>query len=165
MKVLKYAVFFLMLGFFAFSCVQPPNYPAAPEIDYIGINQLSIGQGNANSPDDTLVVQFSFTDGDGDLSGDNDSIDIFFTDSRRGSLIPYRIPLISNQGTGNGISGEITVRIPNKPFGICCALEGFSACEPLPGMVDTFSYGIQIRDQANNYSNKVQTETITILCN
>ncbi|GJM32945.1 MAG: hypothetical protein DHS20C18_19460 [Saprospiraceae bacterium] len=165
MKVVNYAVFFLVFGFLTYSCVQPPDYPNAPEITYLGVNQTSIGQGNLNSINDTLVVQFAFTDGDGDLSGDSDSIDIFFTDSRRGSLIPYRIPLISNQGTGNGISGEITVRIPNKPFGICCALEGFSACESLPGMVDTFSYGIQIRDQANNYSNKVQTETITVLCN
>lgn len=155
-------VFVLVMG-----CIKPPDYPDEPRIGYIGVNQNTIAQGNGNSPADTLAVLFSFTDGDGDLGTTTDSIDVFLTDSRDGFTNNFKLPVIPEQGLGNGISGEITIRIPNKPFNICCTYpDGADACLPNPSYpIDTFSYGIRIRDRAGRMSNLVQTEKITILCN
>lgn len=157
----------LVLAFLAHSCVQPPNYPNTPEIAYIGVNQQSIVQGNANNPADTLKITFSFTDGDGDLGAEGNIVDLFLTDSRDGFTDIKKLPVIPDQGIGNGISGEITVRLPNKPFSICCIYPDSSqSCEANPNFpTNEISYMIQIQDRAGNMSNKIQTETITILCN
>lgn len=166
--MLKYAVLFLALTLtLAIACIKPPDYPDEPKIDYIGLSKNVIAQGNGNSPADTLAVVFGFTDGDGDLGSATDSVDIFLTDSRDGFTNSFKLPVIPEQGIGNGISGEITIRIPNKPFNICCTYpDGFDACLPNPNFpVDTFSYGIRIRDRAGRFSNSIQTGTITILCN
>lgn len=154
------------LAFLLFSCVQPPNYPNTPEITYIGLNQPSIVQGNTNAPLDTLEITFAFTDGDGDLGIEGNTFDIFLTDSRDGFTDIKKLPIIPDQGIGNGISGEITVRLPNR-LNICCTYpDGSTSCVPNPNFpTDTMSYSIQIQDRAGNKSNKIQTETITILCN
>lgn len=149
------------------NCIQPPNYPDEPEIGFMSLNKSEIAQGNTGALADTLAVTFSYTDGDGDLGFDGDSIDVFLTDSRDGFVNKFKLPVIPDQGTGNGISGEITLRIPNKPFNICCTFpNGATACQPNTEFpTDTVSYMIQIKDRAGNLSNKVQTETLTILCN
>lgn len=152
--------------FFA-TCTQPPDYPKEPSIEFMGFSQPSIAQGTPNAPLDTLAVTFSFTDGDGDLGSENDSLDVFLTDSRDGFVTNFKLPFIPEQGGGSGISGDITVKIINKPFNICCAnLITGEACKPnVPGPTDTLSYFIQIRDRAGNFSNKTRTSTLTLLCN
>lgn len=162
-------IYFLLLPGLAFllhSCVQPPNYPDEPEIAYIGLNQQSIVQGNVGTPLDTLEITFGFTDGDGDLGIEGNTFDIFLTDSRDGFTDIKKLPVIPDQGIGNGISGEITVRLPNR-LNICCTYpDGSTSCMPNPNFpTDTMSYTIQIQDRAGHMSNKIQTEMITILCN
>ena len=142
---------FTLSVFFFVACEQPPNYPIEPEIEYVGVNRNIIAQGSFNAPLDTLIVTFSFTDGDGDI-GDDSLTNVFLFDSRTGDLAePIKVKPIPSQGTGNGISGEIS---------------GNTSCVSTPEQpVDTFSYTIQLRDRAGHFSNKVQTEPITILCN
>lgn len=167
MKALKYSFFFIAVASLVYACIKPPNYPKEPVLSDINLNKNSIAQGNGNSPADTLIVNFSFTDGDGDLGDQGDSVDVFLTDSREGFVNNYKLPMIPEQGVGNGISGEITIKIPNKPFNICCTYPDQSdPCIPNPSFpVDTFSYNIRIRDRAGHLSNAIRTEKITILCN
>lgn len=154
-------IFVLLLG-----CAKPPNYPLTPVIKYEGVNKKEIAQGNAAAEEDYLNITFSFTDGDGDISFERDSLDVFLTDSRDGSRLPYRLPSISTQGVGNGISGNITIRILNK-LQICCTFpNGATPCTKSTQFpTDTFSYFIQMRDRAGNWSNTIQTDVITVLCN
>ncbi|MCO6487136.1 MAG: hypothetical protein J5I98_01905 [Phaeodactylibacter sp.] len=156
----------LCLAFLVNSCVQPPNYPNTPEIAYVGVDQNTIHQGNAGNLPDTLEITFSFTDGDGDLGTDGEAFDVFLTDSRDGFTDIKKLPIIPDQGIGNGISGEITIRLPNRPFGICCIYpDNPNSCEPNPDIpTNEISYQIQIQDRAGNMSNTIQTEVITILC-
>jgi hypothetical protein len=161
-------VLLLALGFAAFSCVQPPDYPVEPELEYIGFNKLTFPQGGANAPFDTLVLRLGFTDGDGDLGNDDAAIDIFITDSRTPDFPEIRkLPVIPEEGVGNGISGEIILRFPNQVSQLCCLVEGEQGCSgPIPGVPsDTFSYQVQIQDRAGNLSNVVQTEMVTLICN
>lgn len=166
MKHLRQIGAFLLIVAFMYSCVQPPNYPDEPIIEFLSLNKNAIAQGNGSADPDTLAVTFSFTDGDGDLGFEGDSIDVFLTDSRDNFVNRFKLPLIPDQGTGNGISGEITLKIPNTPFNICCTYpNGATACQPnAEFLTDTMSFKIQIRDRSDNYSNPIQTETITILC-
>lgn len=163
----SYKVLFLIIGIATSACIKRPEYPFEPVIQYEGLNKRMIAQGSSSALPDTLNLKFSFTDGDGDLGYENDSLDIYLTDSRDGFVETLKLPVFPSQGTGNGISGEITVRIFNKPFNICCTYpNGQVPCTPSTVFpTDTFSYGIQIRDRAGNFSNKVQSEVITILCN
>lgn len=161
-------ILLFVVGVFLFqSCVQPPDYPNEPIVEFLRLNKNTIAQGNTNASPDTLDVVFMFTDGDGDIGYEGDSIDVFLEDSRDGFINRFKLPVIPDQGSGNGISGEVTLKIPNTPFNICCTFpDGSTACQPNTMFpVDTFSYTIQIRDRTGTWSNKVQSELITILCN
>ena len=147
------------------SCVKPPQFPVEPVITYRGVDNAQVFQGSATAPNDTLTLRFSFTDGDGDLSFANDSVDIFLVDSRVPQFpITYRIPSINPEGASNGIEGDIWVNIPNKPLNICCYINGQACAASSSQAIDTFSYSIQIRDRAGNNSNVIRTEKITVLC-
>jgi hypothetical protein len=170
MKTLNY-LWLLLLALGLYNCTQPPDYPVEPVIfpPEAGriLNRQAIVQGSTTAPFDTLVVTFGFTDGDGDIGTRGDSLDVFLTDSRDGFVNFYKLPVIPQQGAGNGISGEVTLRIPNKPFNICCTFpDGSTACQPNQNFpTDRYYYTIQIRDQANNFSNELDTEELTVLCN
>lgn len=153
-------LYFLPVLFFA-ACVNPPDYPDEPVITYEGINKAQIYQ-FTNGPLDSIRIQFSFTDGDGNLSN-GDSIDIFLTDSRLGIQTPFSFPAIPSEGTGNGISGDVFIDIINTT-GICCIFRNRLCIADDNFPVDTFSYSIQIQDRAGNLSNIIQTEPIEILC-
>ena len=157
----------MLLSTATWSCVNAPDYPTEPVIEYLAANKTTIAQGNAGARPDTLLIRFSFTDGDGDIGFESDSLDVFLTDSRDGFVELKKLPVIPREGAGNGISGNISLRIPNTPFRICCTFpNGATACQPNEQfLTDTFSYAIQIRDRSNNFSNKIRTETFTILCN
>lgn len=167
MNLSRITFVFFFFVFFAMACVKPPDYPETPVIYYKEVNKNVIAQGNTNALPDTLAISFEFEDGDGDIGSDGDSLDVFLTDSRDGFVNKFKLPVIPDQGTGNGISGEVTLYVPNQPFNICCTYpDGAQACLPNPSFpTDTFSFSIQMRDREGRLSNIIQTETITILCN
>ncbi|MFK8160846.1 MAG: hypothetical protein AB8H12_00145 [Lewinella sp.] len=156
-------LFLLPMVFLAVACVNPPEFPNEPVLTFEALNKSQIYQ-FTNGPLDSLQIHFSFTDGDGDLSQlDSDSIDVFLTDSRLGLQTPFRLPLIPPEGTGNGISGDIFINLINTT-GICCIFNNRLCAEDPTYPVDTFSYTIQIKDRAGNFSNIIRTDQIDILC-
>ena len=167
MKQLTIFLFSALAAMILASCVKRPDYPIEPVLNFIGMNKQIIAQGSPSSAADTLAITFGFTDGDGDLGHPDGTLDIFLTDSRDGFEETLKLPVIPEQGSGNGISGEITVLVFNKPFNICCTYpNGQVPCTPSTVFpTDTFSYSIRIRDRAGHFSNSVQSERITILCN
>ncbi len=166
MKIIKYSIALFVIGSLVLlGCTEPPDYPDEPRIEFLSVNKNQVRQGSATAISDTLIITFSFTDGDGDLG--SDSTNFFIRDSRDNSLIPNRIFPLPKQGTGNGVSGEITVRIPSKVAGpnICCIFPDRRVCQTDPRFPrDTFSYLIEIKDRAGNLSNQIRTPTLTILC-
>lgn len=161
---------FLPVALILTHCIQPPDYPVEPVIEYIGMNKKVLNQNQGNNFTDTLEVYLKFTDGDGDL-GDKDSSNIFYTDSRTGFENVRKINPISELGSGNGVSGELYLkflsgRVVGSPD-ICCAIPErnlvcfVNAAKP----TDTMSFFIRIRDRAGNYSNTVKTEVFQIKCN
>jgi len=163
-----YLLGFVGLAIWLSGCANAPTYPIEPEIEYVGMNRTEILQSRNNvSQIDTLIIRFSFTDGDGDL-GDADSINIFMTDSRDGFRHSFKVNEIPQLGSGDGISGEIALKITNSPSTkfFCCTFPNTNlACIPSEEFpVDEMFYTLQIRDRAGNLSNEIQTEPISILC-
>lgn len=147
-------------------CTKPPNYPDEPQIEFDSWSSPVVIQ-----EFDSLWVNLSFTDGDGDI-GDIENTNepyVFLTDTRDNDLNPpaSTLPLVPQQGAGNGISGTISVRLQ----GVCCKIldtdpNNRRACEQTVGFIDrdTVVFEIYILDQAGNKSNVIQTDPLILLC-
>ncbi len=160
MKILSLSL--LLVFTILISCTKPPDYPIEPVIEFSSLSQTFMSQGEP--PTDSLYMTFSFTDGDGDLGSQGDSLDVFLSDTRFGLFnITFRLPFVPEQGAGNGISGEITIGLP----GTCCIFPN-NVSEPC-GINPEFPtnalfYEVYIRDRAGNESNRIISEEITLLC-
>ena len=167
MKLIQYFPFILVA--IIISCTKPPDYPIEPVIEFERLNKNVMVQSQEKT--DSVVVTFSFTDGDGDL-GHNDSIqDIFLKDIRFPEAeglnpIPFKLPFVPVQGVGNGISGEISV----LTYTSCCTYPPgtFLPCDTTAYTqfpTDTLIYEIYIKDRAGNESNRILTAPIILNCN
>ncbi|MBT8221304.1 MAG: hypothetical protein KJP00_15865 [Bacteroidia bacterium] len=151
----------ILITILIFSCVKEDEFSIIPEITYIGQTKISMNQGAFM--EDSLFVQFSFTDGDGDI-GDQDSINIFLTDTRQDFTTTYRIPEIPDVAVNDAIEGTVTLLL----FTTCCLYTDNSQapCTPSTSMpMDEVTYTLQIRDRAGNMSNSITLQPITLLCN
>jgi hypothetical protein len=157
----RHLTFAIFSSFLLSECATPPDYPDEPVITYKYMSGNSMKQ-NSNSLADSLLLTFSFTDGDGDL-GSNDSVAIFIEDGRDGfDKPPYKIPFIDQQGAGNGISGEISILLNTT----CCTFgNGYPPCSVVPNIpYDTLTYRVYIRDRAGHKSNLIETPQILLYC-
>ena len=164
----KYIFWSFLVSLIIASCSQAPEYPLEPIISYEGLSRIDIPQSSGSvSQLDTMVIRIGFTDGDGDL-GDQDSINIFLTDSRDGFQHIFKINEIPELGSSAGISGQIAIKLTNSPSTkyFCCTFPNTRVtCIPSTEFpFDTMSYSIRIRDRAGNFSNQIRTETFRVLC-
>ena len=113
MKALKYTLFLSIAMFIA--CTKPPDYSDTPEIAFISLSETTMTQGSQNEEFITLTI--SFTDGDGDIGIDGGEPSVYFKDLRDGSeFITFVAPVVPEQGVGNGISGEMYIKVNTT----CC---------------------------------------------
>jgi len=152
--------FLTLLAISFSSCLKAPDYPLEPVIEFMSVSKSAFRQGFAAR--DSVIIAFTFTDGDGDL-GSNDSLNVFVTDSRDNFVAnKYRIPFVPEEGTGNGISGEIYITV----YSTCCYFpDNTPPCTPsTQNPLDSLTYKIQIRDRAENWSNTIETDKIYVIC-
>lgn len=150
----------VLIGMMTFSCINRPDFPDEPVIEFISMNRNQLVQDNFNT--DSLRVTFSFTDGDGDL-GNNDSLNIFIRDNRDQFIASqYRLPMLPTEGASRGIEGELTITV----YTTCCIFpDGTPPCTPSQLYPrDTLTYDIFIKDRAGNISNTITTNPIILLC-
>lgn len=143
------------------ACLNPPEYPIEPQIEYLRMTKNFMVQNQLNT--DSLLLTIGFTDGDGDIGLDGGGFDLFITDTRDNFMPPaYRIPKVPEQGIGNGISGEISFII----YTTCCFFpNGQDPCTPSASYpVDTLSYLVYIKDRAGHQSNIIETPPILLQC-
>jgi hypothetical protein len=152
-------------------CVQPPDYPIEPVITFDGLSPNTTLQQPFFRTSDTVYtdIRFSFTDGDGDIGFDDSEASLIITDTRLpGIPLNYRLPKVPEEGSGNGISGTVLVRVPVS----CCIPDPINniplpACDTLsPSMQlrDTLVYTIQIKDRAGHLSNVAETAPVFLIC-
>ncbi len=163
-KITARLLLFLLVASGLYGCLRAPDYPKEPRIAFLGMSKNTVAQSLLNK--DSILIRFSFTDGDGDIgnTADDNTLNIFLRDSRDSFIAnQYRIPFVPSEGAANGISGEITV----VAYTTCCYYpdELEIPCTPsLTYPVDTLRYLIHIVDRAGNLSNVIETPDIYILC-
>ncbi len=154
----------LVLAVSGWQCLDSPNFPNVPFIEFTGISKDTLDQGIFQQ--DYLVVQFHFQDGDGDIGRKNlqDTNNIFFIDERTGTLDnTFAIPPIPQEGAANGIEGDVKIVL----YSTCCIYnDGSDPCTINPSTpYDTVVYRIFITDQAHHKSNDILTTPIILRCN
>lgn len=140
------------------ACIKPPDYPVEPQIEFISVSKSELVQFT-----DTLRINFSYTDGDGDIGVELDTLydnNVIVTDSRTGFEETFRIPVVPQQGASNGISGEISLLLEYT-----CCINSSPICTPTPGVgPEEIIYSVQMFDKAGNASNIIQTTPIFLIC-
>ncbi len=139
------------------ACVQPPDYPIEPEIEFVGVSKSEVLQ-----LVDTFMITFAYTDGDGDIGPNPNAQEnnVTITDSRTGVEETFRVPEVPEQGAANGISGEISLLV----YASCC-LNSSPICQPTPNAnPEEIIYTIQMQDKAGNQSNVITTSPINLIC-
>ena len=154
------AVCFIFLS--TVTCTSPPDYPIIPHIDFVSMSKNIMRSGQIGT-EDSVYVTLSFTDGDGDLgntANSPNSLNIFTVNKLYNQPADsFRLPFIPEQGTKNGISGQIRLRLLTS----CC--KGAYPCDPfITKKYDTLTYDITIKDRANHISNVVTTPPILLQC-
>jgi hypothetical protein len=158
------ALFMLFsIGFAA--CVRPPDYPIEPRLEFVGLSKSTVLQDGLVGPRDTFFLTVSFTDGDGDIGFQDSDSTLYVVDTRKkGSRIRVNdvqgLPSVPQQGAGNGITGEIRMRI----FGGCCTNSLIPCSAPFTFPRDTVIYEVYIKDRAGNESNRIAIPPVYILC-
>lgn len=147
------------------NCTKPPEYPIEPVIEFMGLSKTSMKQ--SAFPQDSLILTFSFTDGDGDLgqSPSDTSFSITMIDTRDGFVSnKFKVPVIPEQGAGNGVSGEVSILL----FTTCCIFPQDSGLPPCVASTefptDSVSFEIHLTDRAGNQSNSIFTPPIILRC-
>ncbi len=111
-------------------CVQPPDYPDEPVIEFVSLSKSTMKQTPLGP--DSILISFNFTDGDGNLgsvNGEETFLSKTAATVSTNRLIRYLYPAA---GAGNGISGMISIVVPNT----CCIYIDPSgvplACDDVP---------------------------------
>lgn len=160
-QIITVNLLFFLIIFSA--CVRKPDFPDIPHLEFTGMDKTAMIQGNLNS--DSIYIYLKFTDGDGDLGFETtDSLpNLFVIDSRTGNIAEsIKIPKLPDTGTGNGVSGEIELKL----YTTCCLFKNnippCSVIDSIP--FDTLFYKIYLIDRAGNVSDTVSTEPIVLEC-
>jgi hypothetical protein len=159
MNAKNYSLLFLFALITVTAC-KKPDYPNEPELEYKSISKTYMKQNGQ----DSLVLTFAYTDGDGDIGSDvNDNI--FVRDSRTGGLIAsYRFPNDTDQEVGAYRKGELQLII----YSACCIYNdtSYADCGPNPNQLeDTLRYTIEVVDQSGNESNIIESDEVYLECN
>jgi hypothetical protein len=148
------------------SCVKPPDYSDTPTLEFRNFSKSTLNQGVFGEDSITLVLYF--TDGNGDFGTPGQGVEknIFITDNRTKQVFrEYKAPFVPVVGSGNGISGTISIKI----YSTCCIFPESSGIFPCEKSLDfpenDLSLDVYIKDRAGNNSNIITTSTIKLLCN
>ncbi len=156
----KVVFFFLIASILVLVSCKKKEYPKEPILSFKSIAKTSMKQ---NGQDSTVLI-FSYTDGDGDIGSDSDD-NIFLRDSRNQQLLAtYRFPNEVDGKEGEYRKGELQLIV----YSGCCIYSDslYAACMPNPNQIqDTMRYSIEVIDKAGNRSNILLSDKILLECN
>ena len=153
-------ILFLIIICFAFACTKEstttnqindpnPNLSEIPEI-----NLISISSNNVKSGVDSLSFVIDYQDGNGDLgTPDPDIPSIEIIDQRDTEILVfnYHLQPLAPIDSEIAITGELNIVLDHTII-----LDDSNDSE-------TTTFTIRLKDRAGNWSNTVETETITIV--
>ncbi|HEX5001108.1 MAG TPA: hypothetical protein VFW78_01320 [Bacteroidia bacterium] len=140
----------------ASSCKKEGSLPVVPQIEFKKLDKYA----SSFSGIDSLVLTFSFEDGDGDIgtpSSDTITRDIYVTlfEKQNGVFVPivfpdptlmtYRLPYLQPTGNNTSLKGDVVISYLGYLIGI-------------PN--DTVRYDLYIKDRAGHISNTITSNEI-----
>lgn len=143
----------LILGliFLFAGCNRDPLFPVEPKIEVINISPSKV-----KSLRDSIIVQFRFEDGDGNIGvlpeDDPNTVNLFLIDSRINDfpnqdsskfVYTYRIPNLTQDTRNPSIQGEVSVKIDFTTI--------FSVFAP----TEQVRYQIKFYDRAGNLAKPI----------
>jgi hypothetical protein len=143
----KAFLFFACLFIFFSACSNDDDLKdPVPSISLISISPKAVFENK-----DSIVIRFSYKDGDGDLGENQAGLrNLFVTDLRINVTDSFRIQQLAPTIVESPISGSIRLTIPST----------FITNDTAQSEV--VSYRLQVRDRAGNKSNKLVTPAITV---
>lgn len=142
----------LSLVFGLMSCSDEETFPLTPVISFKSLEKFT-----AQSGADSLMLTFSFTDGDGDIGSapaDTFGRDVYvrlfesnngvFQEAPLSAPLEYRVPFLEPRGNNESLKGDIKINID------------YNVLRPN----DTIFYKVSLEDRAGNRSNEITTSTI-----
>ena len=162
MMLTKQLIYLFMAALLINSCVDSPEFPDTPNIEFISFTEQSDG---------SAIITIEFQDGDGNIGEfmydppivNNLFLDYYrkndegvYKDTAESGKAYYAIPLdyskpsLTPLGQNKVLQGEIQIKIDNPWF------------DPGANKDDTIKYNIQLHDRDSNESNIVTTGPIPI---
>lgn len=143
----------LSIGLFSLSsCNDEETFPITPVIAFKTLEKFQSLSGL-----DSLVLTFSFTDGDGDIGtavSDTFGRDVYarlfeknngvFEEAQLSAPLEYRVPYLEPSGNNSSLKGDIRINID------------YNILRPN----DTIYYKVVLEDRAGNRSNEISTATM-----
>jgi len=149
---LKVFIFFILCGLFL-SCSkedeeisEPTTYSDVPEIKFERLESTEL-----KAFQDSLILYFEYTDGDGDIGFDEpDSSAIYLTETKNNLQESFHIPRLSPPGETLQVKG--TLKLIYQDI--------YIYDDELNEYFTTFK--VRIRDRSGNFSNEIETPQIRI---
>ena len=167
MKLIGQAFLFLLILAMV-SCKKPPEYPTIPEISFVEITKktTTIKKGVQYFPIDSVVINLSFKDGDGDL-GTSGTSENYFCEVYQKIGDKYE----QFKDTNNVVINKNGTFFDLNPDGRQGPLEGNLFYGPslnfrgyVPDSTDeyTLKFKVYIKDNAGHSSNIVETTDVVV---
>lgn len=167
-KTYKLPVFLLgvLASILAVGCALAPGFSDTPYIEFVSFDDTEMNQFGGAPNSDSIFLTLYFEDGDGDLGIEGiGTPNIRFIDNRTGQETEkFTMPMIPTEGAGNGVSGEIKLKLYNT----CCVFPDniIDPCEAPPQYpTNDLSFKIVMEDRAGNISDTITTPPIILRCN
>lgn len=159
---------FSMICIAMLGCVKSTDYSEIPHLEFTGFSKSTLVQGDFQQ--DSVFLNLYFTDGDGDfgsVAADTSitASNIFITDLRtNNSFRQYKAPFVPLEGAGNGVSGNIKIKV----FTTCCIFPTASGINPCTKTSlypkNDLPLEIYIKDRAGHVSNTVKADVLILDC-
>ncbi|WP_045689603.1 MULTISPECIES: hypothetical protein [Hymenobacter] len=168
LRTLSFTALLALASFGVSSCLNPPDYPETPSIEFKSITQKAFDDPN-NGVGDTIRITVSFKDGDGDLGvGADDNVgtnNYFCTLQLRNASNVFEDYKFS--ANDPGYNGRYPVLTPASQGDKKAPLRGdltfrlliYQGSFPRNSVV---RFRVRIADRALNESNEVFTDAITL---
>lgn len=140
------SILYILIPVFLFSCKEKDEkYSDTPEIEFVSMTPTSTTEFQ-----DQVRLTISYKDGNGDIgTEDPDFYSLYMKDARLSAYDEYHIQPLSPPDQTLQIEGELDV-----------VVTGLFILDTVNS--ETTSFSIKIRDRAGNWSNEVQSSTLTI---
>jgi hypothetical protein len=105
---MKKSLYFVYLAFALAACNSSALFPVEPKITYLDIQARQVKEYQ-----DSMIITFSFTDGDGDLGQNTAGYEnLFLKDSRTGGSYTYRIRELVPDNAKVPVKGTLKFVLP-----------------------------------------------------